>query len=49
MRLDERPNDGNYAEVRRSGNAVFQILSQYTDIRLEPGELQLVEQRGERR
>ena len=32
VRLDERLNDGGYAEVQRSGNAVFQIMSQWSKL-----------------
>ena len=32
VRLDERRNDGSYAEVQRSGNAVFRIMSQWAKL-----------------
>ncbi len=32
VRLDERQGDGNYAEVQRSGNAVFRIMSQWAKL-----------------
>jgi hypothetical protein len=32
VRLDERQSDGSYAEVQRSGNAVFHIMSQWAKL-----------------
>jgi len=32
MRLSGRQNDGSYADVQRSGNAVFQIMSQWANL-----------------